>query len=178
MGSPQDEPERLSREGPQHPVKIEQGFWLFETACTQALWQAVIGENPSHYRGMNRPVEQVSWDDVQGFIEQINARVSGLALVLPSEAQWEYACRAGTTTPFSFGQNVTPELVNYNGEYPYTDGEKAQYRGETILVKSLPPNDWGLYEMHGNVWEWVQDTWHANYDGAPGRRQCLADGIR
>ena len=116
---------------------------------------------------MNRPVEKVSWDDVQVFIEQINARISGLALVLPSEAQWEYACRAGTTTPFSFGRNVTPELVNYNGEYPYADGEMGLYRGETIPVKSLPPNDWGLHEMHGNVWEWVQDTWHESYKGAP-----------
>ena len=167
MGSPAGETERWSAEGPQHEVTIDQGYWLFETACTQALWQAVTGDNPRHFKGPDRPVEQVSWDDAQRFIAALNQRLPGLHLGLPSEAQWEYACRAGTDTPFSFGVNITPEQVNYHGEYPYAGGEKGLYRGETVPVASLPANALGLYEMHGNVREWVYDTWHGNYEGAP-----------
>jgi formylglycine-generating enzyme required for sulfatase activity len=167
MGSPEDELERYSTEGPQHPVRIEQGFWLFDTAVTQALWEAVMGTNPSHLRGPDRPVEQVSWQDCQDFIARVNALRPGLALALPSEAQWEYACRAGTDTPFSFGANITPEQVNYRGNHPYAGGEKGLFRGETVPVASLPANAWGLYEMHGNVREWVQDAWHDNYVVAP-----------
>lgn len=157
MGSPQDEPERDDDEGPQHQVTISQGFWLFDTACTQALWQAVMGKNPSRFKGADRPVENVSWNNCQDFLKRLNKRLPGLDLNLPTEAQWEYACRAGTTTPFSFGLNITPEQVNYNGEYPYPGGKKGSYRGETVPVASLPPNPWGLYEMHGNVDEWCQD---------------------
>ncbi|MCF1182034.1 formylglycine-generating enzyme family protein [Marichromatium gracile] len=167
MGSPEDEPERDSTEGPRHEVKIQEGFWLFETACTQALWEAVTGENPSRFQGPDRPVEQVSWNQVQGFIETINARLPGLALSLPSEAQWEYACRAGSDTAFSFGETITPEQVNYDGNYPYAGGAKGLDRQETVPVKALPPNGWGLYQMHGNVWEWVQDVWHSTYEDAP-----------
>jgi formylglycine-generating enzyme required for sulfatase activity len=168
MGSPETEAERFDDEGPQHEVNIKEGYWLFDTACTQALWNAVIGDNPSSFKGADRPVERVSWDDAQGFISQLNKLMPGLDLGLPSEAQWEYACRAGTTTPFSFdGGNITPEQVNYNGEYPYAGGAKGIYRKETVPVKSMPANPWGLYEMHGNVREWVQDAWHGNYNGAP-----------
>jgi formylglycine-generating enzyme required for sulfatase activity len=167
MGSPEDEPERYSDEGPQHAVTIREGFWLFDTACTQALWEAVMGGNPSHFKDADRPVEQVSWEDVQHFIKTINTRVPGLELSLPSEVQWEYACSAGTVTPFSFGSNITPDQVNYNGDYPYAGGPTGLNRKETIPVKALPPNGWGLYQMHGNVFEWVQDAWHANYEGAP-----------
>jgi formylglycine-generating enzyme required for sulfatase activity len=167
MGSPEDEPERYSDEDPRHEVRIAEGFWLFDTACTQALWEAVMGEHPSRFKGTQRPVEQVSWEDAQRFIAALNERVPGLQLCLPSETQWEYACRAGTETPFSFGGNVTPEQVNYHGGYPYPGGSKGKYRGETVPVGSLPPNPWGLYEMHGNVWEWVQDMWNDNYQGAP-----------
>jgi formylglycine-generating enzyme required for sulfatase activity len=167
MGSPEDEPERWNGEGPQHEVRIDEGFWLFDTACTQGLWEAVMGENPARFEGDKRPVEQVSWDDAQGFIAKLNERLPGLGLRLPSEAQWEYACRSGTETPFSFGADITPEEVNYYGDYPYAGGGKGEYRGETVPTGSLPPNPWGLYEMHGNVWEWAQDTWHASYEGAP-----------
>ena len=167
MGSPEDEPERYDDEGPQHQVNISQGFWLFDTACTQALWQAVMGENPSWFEEADRPVENVGWNDCQEFLKRLNERLPGLDLNLPSEAQWEYACRAGTTTPFSFGANITPEQVNYDGNYPYAGGEKGWYRQETVPVASLPPNPWGLYEMHGNVWEWTQDHWHDNYRDAP-----------
>ena len=168
MGSPESEAGRYENEGPQHEVTISHGFWLFDTPCTQALWETVMdGENPSSFKSPDRPVERVSWDDVQQFLKRINALVPGLELVLPTEAQWEYACRAGTTTPFSFGGNITPEQVNYNGNYPYSDGERGVYRQKTVPVASLPANPWGLYEMHGNVWEWCAD----------GHRTYTADGV-
>lgn len=159
MGSSEDEVGRnpFFAEGSQHEVTLTQGFWMFDTACTQALWEAVMGDNPSEFKEEDRPVENVSWDDCQGFIKRINEKIPGLDLGLPTEAQWEYACRAGTTTPFSFGENITPEQVNYNGNYPFADGPKGEYRQETVPVASLPPNPWGLYEMHGNVWEWCLD---------------------
>ncbi len=167
MGSPETEAERYDDEGPQHEVNIKEGYWLFDTACTQALWQTVMRNNPSRFKDDNKPVEQVSWNDAQQFIQALNRLLPGLDLSLPSEAQWEYACRAGTATPFSFVGNITPEQVNYNGNNPYAGGMKGQYRKQTVPVKSLPANPWGLYEMHGNVREWVQDAWHGNYQGAP-----------
>jgi formylglycine-generating enzyme required for sulfatase activity len=162
MGSPEDEPERSDWET-QHQVILTQGYWLADSACTQALWRAVMGNNPSYFRDDEQnPVEQVSWNDVQGFVARLNRLVPGLEVRLPTEAQWEYACRAGKTTPFSFGENITPEQVNYNGEYPYAGGKKGLNRGKTVPVKSLPSNPWGLYEMHGNVWEWCAD-WFGDY---------------
>lgn len=159
MGSPDDEPERLDNEGPQHEVTISQGFWLADTACTQALWLAVMGgENPSHFQDdLNQPVEQVSWFDVQTFLQHLQTLLPGCQTYLPSEAEWEYACRAGTTTPFSFGANISTQQVNYDGNYPYSGGLKGDYREKTLPVKSLPANPWGLFEMHGNVWEWCKD---------------------
>ncbi|NOQ45461.1 MAG: SUMF1/EgtB/PvdO family nonheme iron enzyme, partial [Desulfobulbaceae bacterium] len=142
---------------------LTRGYWLAETAVTQAVWQVVTGENPSGFKGEQNPVEQVSWDDAQGFIKQLNgdlrSSLSELVVRLPTEAEWEHACRAGTDTPFSLGENITPEQVNYNGNFPYADGEKGLYRKKTVPVKSLPANLWGLYEMHGNVWEWCADGW-------------------
>jgi formylglycine-generating enzyme required for sulfatase activity len=161
MGSPEDEPERFPDEGPRHRVLISRGYWLADTACTQGLWRAVMGANPSHFKqgpeAPSRPVDTVSWDDVQGFLARMDARLPGARAELPSEAEWEYACRAGTETPFSFGADITPEQVNYNGNYPYAGGKKGLYRETTVPVKSLPANPWGLYEMHGNVWEWCAD---------------------
>ena len=157
MGSPDDEPEREAREGPRHRVTLSRGFWLADTACTQALWRAVMGGNPSRFKGDDRPVECVSWDDVQAFLGRLKERVAGLDPRLPTEAEWEYACRAGTETPFSFGVQITPEQANYDGNYPYAGGRKGVYRQETVPVKSLPPNAWGLYEMQGNVFEWCAD---------------------
>jgi sulfatase modifying factor 1 len=161
MGSPETEPERYSGgewdETP-HPVIVTRGLWLADTACTQALWQAVLGESPSGFPEDELPVEQVSWTDVtERFLPALNWRVPGLEARLPSEAQWEYACRAGTGTPFWFGENISPEQVNYNGNYPYANGPKGEFRQRTVAVKALPANGWGLYQMHGNVREWCAD---------------------
>ncbi|MBN2526568.1 MAG: formylglycine-generating enzyme family protein [Deltaproteobacteria bacterium] len=150
MGSPESESERYDNEV-QHRVELTKGFWLADTACTQQLWQAVMGDNPSKFKGKHRPVENVNWHDCVRFIERINKENSGLNLSLPTEAQWEYACRAGTMTPFSFGDNISSDFVNYVGK-----------RDGTVDVKSLPPNSWGLYEMHGNVYEWCED-WFDDY---------------
>lgn len=158
MGSPDNEPERRNHEGPRHEVTISRGFWLADTACTQALWQAVMGDNPSGFKDdLQQPVEKVSWHDVQVFLQSLQILLPGCQVDLPSEAEWEYACRAGTTTPFSFGANITPLQVNYRGDFPYAGSENGKFRKKTLAVKSLPANPWGLYEMHGNVWEWCKD---------------------
>jgi len=167
MGSPEGEPERNAEREPLHEVTLTRGYWLADTACTQALWQAVMGGNPSPFKDdPANPVEQVSWNDIQIFLNRLNELVLGLDADLPSEAQWENACRAGTTTPFSFGKNITPEQVNYDGNRPYADGKVGLYRVCTVPVKSLPPNPWGLYEMHGNVWEWCADR-YGDYPQGP-----------
>ena len=167
MGSLEDEPERDYDEGPQHQVHFEQGFWLAEIACPQALWQAVMKKNPSYFKGDDRPVESVSWHDSQEFIAKLNQAKPGLNLRLPSEAEWEYACRAGTTTPFWWGSELTTDRANYDGNHPYNNGPKGEYRQETVPVKQFDRNPWGLYQMHGNVWEWCEDDWHSDYKGAP-----------
>ncbi len=167
MGSPGDEPGRDVDEGPQHLVRFAQGFWLAETACTQALWQAVMGENPSRFKGEELPVERVSWYEVQKFIKQVNRDYPGLVLRLPSEAEWEYGCRAGTSTPFWFGAELTTDRANYDGRSPYAGGKKGERRGKTVEVKRFQPNSWRLYQVHGNVWEWCADPWHDTYEGAP-----------
>jgi formylglycine-generating enzyme required for sulfatase activity len=158
MGSPEDEPERFSDEGPRHRVRLSQGYWLADTACSQAFWQAVMGGNPSRFTDdPQNPVENVSWDDVQGFLDQLKTLFPGLDADLPTEAEWEYACRAGTETAFSWGNRITPEQANYNGNHVYADGPKGAYRKKTLPVKSFRPNPWGLYQMHGNVDEWCAD---------------------
>ena len=158
MGSPQTEAKRISNEGPQHSVTLTRGFWLFDTACSQALWQAVMAKNPSRFRdNTGLPVENVTWDECQVFLERLNGRIPKLDLVLPSEAQWEYACRAGTNTPFSFDATISPDQVNCDWKFPYTGSAKGEVRRGTVPVGSLPPNSFGLFEMHGNVWEWCAD---------------------
>ncbi|WP_286822374.1 formylglycine-generating enzyme family protein [Desulfobacter sp. UBA2225] len=178
MGAPGDEPERNDDEGPLHRVAFQKGFWLADTACTQEVWQAVTGKNPSRFKeeGPEHPVENVSWDDANAFIDRLNSLVSGLGARLPSEAEWEYACRAGTDTPFWFGRELTPDKANHKGTEPYNKGPKGEYRKKTVPVKFFEQNPWGLYQMHGNVWEWCQDRWHDNYNGAPDDGSAWEDG--
>ncbi|MFM7364652.1 MAG: SUMF1/EgtB/PvdO family nonheme iron enzyme, partial [Cuspidothrix sp.] len=165
MGSPENEAERWDNESPQHRVTVP-SFFMGKYPLTQAQYQAILGKNPSSFKGNNRPVETVSWDDAVAFCQKLSQK-TGKNYQLPSEAQWEYACRAGTTTPFYFGETITTDLVNYNGDYPYGNAPKGEYRQQTTNVGSFPPNAFGLYDMHGNVWEWCEDDWHKNYINAP-----------
>jgi formylglycine-generating enzyme required for sulfatase activity len=191
MGSPENEPERFDDEGHQHEVKLG-AFWMAQTPITQAQWRTVaawpklerdLKPDPSKFKGPNRPVERVSWLDAQEFCRRLSQR-TGQSYGLPSEAQWEYACRAGSTTPFCFGATLTPELANYNGNFVYQNGPKGTYREQTCEVASFAANGWGLHDMHGNVWEWCEDHWHDSYHFAPGDDQpwlapaAAADGQR
>jgi len=160
MGSPPGELERNDNET-QHRVTLTQGFYLGIHQVTQAQWQAVMGSNPSQFKGDDLPVEKVSWHDCEEFVAELG-RKTGQRFRLPSEAEWEYACRAGTTTPFHFGETLSKEQANYDGNYAYGKGKKGQYRQETTPVGSFPANAWGLYDMHGNVWEWCED-WYGKY---------------
>ncbi|MEG5060147.1 bifunctional serine/threonine-protein kinase/formylglycine-generating enzyme family protein [Microcoleus sp. A2-C5] len=174
MGSPNTEAGRIENEEPQRTVNVPP-FFMGKNEVTQAQWRAVAGlakvkidlkANPSNFKGDDLPVEQVSWDEAIEFCARLS-QLTGRNYRLPSEAEWEYACRAGTTTPFYFGETITPDLVNYNWNYPYASAPKGTYPAKTTAVGSFPPNAFGLYDMHGNVWEWCQDIWRANYNGAP-----------
>jgi eukaryotic-like serine/threonine-protein kinase len=166
MGSPSSEAGRSDDESPQRQVKVP-GFFMGRYVVTQAQYQAIMGNNPAKFQGANKPVEQVSWDDAVEFCKKISQK-TGRIYRLPSEAEWEYACRAGTTTPFYFGETITTDLVNYNGTVtPYGSAPKGVYRNETTEVGKFPPNAFGLYDMHGNVYEWCQDVWNDNYSQAP-----------
>ncbi|MFP4299325.1 MAG: SUMF1/EgtB/PvdO family nonheme iron enzyme [Spirulinaceae cyanobacterium] len=177
MGSPSDEKrwDRYDgREEPQHQVTL-QPFFMGKYAITQAQWRAVaalpkqqrdLDPDPSYFKGDNRPVEKVSWYDAVEFCARLSV-ATGRQYCLPSEAQWEYAGRANTKTPFHFGETITAEIANYDGNYTYADEPKGEYREQTTPVGSFPPNRFGLYDMHGNVWEWCADPWHGNYEKAP-----------
>lgn len=166
MGSREEEVERSSNEGPRHQVTLTQGFWLADTTCTQALWVAVVGDNPSHFRGDQRPVERVSWDDIQPFLRGLERLLPEAKASLPTEAEWEFACRAATESPFSFGAQVSADIVNYDGTYPYAGDWRGRFRNETVEVKALLANRCGLFQMHGNVWEWCADSFRT-YDADP-----------
>jgi formylglycine-generating enzyme required for sulfatase activity len=178
MGSPFNEPQRRSYEGPQHQVMVN-SFYMGKYEVTQAEYEAVMGTNPSWFSGSNRPVEMVSWYDAVEFCNRLSQSegltpaytINGTNVTcnwnangyrLPTEAEWEYACRACTTTPFSTGSNISTSQANYNGDYPYNNNPKGINRGTTTPVGSFAPNPWGLYDMHGNVWEWCWDCW--DYD--------------
>jgi len=167
MGSPESEPERFDDEGPRHVVRLTEGFWLAETACSQSVWASVMGNNPSEFKDdPQNPVEQVSWDDVQGFLREVEKRLPGVKAELPTEAEWEYACRAGSEMAFSWGDGIAPDQANYDATISYANGPTGEYLGKTVPVKSYAPNAWGLYQMHGNVWEWCADGIRT-YDGSP-----------
>jgi formylglycine-generating enzyme required for sulfatase activity len=175
MGSPPEELEHRDNESPQHTVTV-QPFFLGKYPVTQAQWQFVaqlpkvnqeLDPDPSHFKGENRPVENVSWHDTIEFCERLS-QYTGKPYRLPSEAEWEYACRGGSTTPFHFGETITSDLANYDAKSTYGQGPKGIYRGETTPVGSFGvANAFGLCDMHGNVWEWCADHWHNNYEGAP-----------
>lgn len=160
MGSPAGEAQPENDET-QHRVKLTKGFWMQTTEVTQGQWQAVMGSNPAHFKsGSNYPVEQVNWNDCQEFVGKLRQR--GISARLPTEAEWEFACRAGTTTPFSFGNTISTSQASYDGRSTYGNGQKGEYRQRTTPVGSFPANAWGLHDMHGNVWEWCQD-WYGGY---------------
>jgi formylglycine-generating enzyme required for sulfatase activity len=171
MGSPKSEAGRDLDEGPQHQVTVPV-FFMAKYELTQAQYQAIMGSNPSYFQGNNRPVERVFWNDAVTFCEKLSQKTQK-NYRLPSEAEWEYACRAGTTTPFYFGESITANLVNYNGNYTYGSAPKGQYRQQTTDVGSFPPNAFGLYDMHGNVWEWCLDDYIDNYSDAPKNGSAL-----
>jgi formylglycine-generating enzyme required for sulfatase activity len=177
MGSP--EGEGYDSERPQHKVTI-QPFFMGKYPITQKQWVAVanfpkvkidLQPDPSRFKGRNLPIERISWDEANEFCARLSQYCQKHSpkrnYRLPSEAEWEYACRAGTTTPFHFGDTITTELANYNGNFTYGSAPKGEYRQKTTDVGTFPPNAFGLYDMHGNVWEWCQDDWHENYNSAP-----------
>jgi len=152
-------------ERPIHQVTLP-SFSLGKYPITQAQYRAVMGENSPVSDGMDYPVEQIGWDDAMEFCTKLS-QLTSRTCTLPSESQWEYACRAGTSTAFYFGNTITPELVNYHGDYPYGGAPQGENRGQATPVGIFPPNAWGLYDMHGNVWEWCLDSYQASYQGVP-----------
>ena len=165
MGSPENEEGRFEREGPQHEVSLP-SFFMSKYPITQEQWKSVMKTNPSKFQGPKHPVENISWHEATAFCERLSEK-TGRHYRLPNEAEWEYACRAGTTTPFHFGGTLTFELANYDASHAYSSEPAGEYRGETTEVGSFLPNRFRLYDMHGNVWEWCADLWHHDYRKAP-----------
>lgn len=178
MGAPASEESSGDAERPQHEVRIDYAFALGQHTVTFAEWDAALAagaklEKPGDFGWgrANRPVINVNWEDAQAYLAWLNDKTALTgrpdAYRLPSEAEWEYSCRAGTTTPFNFGTSISTAQANYNGNYTYGKGSKGEYRQETMPVGSFSANPFGLHEMHGNVWEWCQDCLNNNYAGAP-----------
>jgi formylglycine-generating enzyme required for sulfatase activity len=164
-------------ETPQRRVRVN-GFLMGKYEVTQRQWKAVMGSLPpamnyldAKLKGDDLPVVNVSWDEVQTFLQKL-----GKGYRLPSEAEWEYAARAGTRTAFTFGPTINPDVVNYSGGAPYGQAAKGVYRGRPVAVGRLGfANAWGLYDMHGNVWEWCEDNWRDSYNGAPSDGRAWVD---
>jgi len=160
-------------EGPTHEVIFKNPFFIGKYPVTQKQWEKVMGNNPSRFKGEDRPVEMVSWIGVHKFVEKLNEKESTDKYRLPSESEWEYACRAGTQTRYHFSNDESKlgEYAWYSGYDTYEEWEKNKDKilkeCETHPVGQKKPNPWGLYDLHGNVWEWCRDTWHDNYNGAP-----------
>ena len=162
MGSPDTEESHEGNEAPQHKVRITRAFFMGAYEVTQAEYEKVVGDNPAHYPNAGNPVEEVPWAEAAQFCKRLSAR-EGVEYHLPTEAQWEYACRAGTTTPFYTGDTISTDQANYNGNFAYGDGKKGRYREKPTPVGSFAPNPFGLYDMHGNLWEWCQDWYGKSY---------------
>jgi formylglycine-generating enzyme required for sulfatase activity len=146
-------------EEPIHKVTVTEGFYMDIHPVTQAQWKVVMGTDPSHFKGANRPVESVTWHECNEFCMKLKGILKeGVNVRLPSEAEWEYACRAGTTTEYHFGNVINTDLANYDGNYSFNDSPKGKRRKESTDVGSFPANSWGLYDVHGNVWEWCRDA--------------------
>ena len=160
MGSPDSEQERWEDEGPVHRVKISKAFYIGKYEVTQKEWLTVMHSNPSCFKGDNLPVDRVSQTGAKEFCDK-----AGGGLRLATNAEWEYACRAGTKTPFNTGDNITTDQANYDGNYPYPGNPRGKYRQTTTPVGSFKPNAWGLYDMHGNLWEWCEDYYEKKYYG-------------
>ena len=187
MGSPQIEGRDRKEERPQHQVKLS-SFCMSKYPITQGQWKIIMGHNPSTFQGKNKPVDTVSFDDSLDFCKKLSEEV-GLDFILPSEAQWEYACRSITNPskyrqldgvdlypPFYFGNTITHQLANYNSTRTYQQEILGIYRETTTEVGSFPPNNFGLYDLHGNVWEWCADDWHETYQNAPKDGRIWMDG--
>ncbi|MFN7412398.1 MAG: caspase, EACC1-associated type [Dolichospermum sp.] len=183
MGSPENEEGYHEFQGPQHQVTVP-SFFMGKYPVTQKQWRLVaalpkvkidLESDPSRFKGDNLPVECVWWDHTQEFCARLS-RKTNQTYRLPSEAEWEYACRGGTTTPFYFGETISTGLANYHGNYTYGGGAKGEYRGKTTEVGKFPANPCGLYDMCGNVWEWCQDEWHGNYINAPTDGSAWSNG--
>jgi formylglycine-generating enzyme required for sulfatase activity len=173
MGSPTNEVDRQEDEGPQTQVTISKGFWMSKYETTQAEYQSVMGSNPSKFKGdADRPVEGVSWNDASNYCGTLTVREraagrlpAGYEYRLPTEAQWEYACRAGTTTATAYGDSLNSAQANFKGNYPYGGAVKGPYLETTTKVGSYAPNGWGLHDMHGNVAEWCSDWYSGSLPG-------------
>jgi formylglycine-generating enzyme required for sulfatase activity len=177
MGS--DHSQEDSEEGderPVHRVRINHSFYMGKYEVTQAQYYALMGTNPSCSKGDNLPVERVGWPSALAFIRKLNERNDGYTYRLPSEAEWEYACRAGTTTDFAYGPSLSSSEANFDGTEPFGDAPKGINREQTTPVGSFAPNAWGLYDMHGNVMEWCMDAYHDSYDGAPADGSAWVEG--
>jgi formylglycine-generating enzyme required for sulfatase activity len=170
-------------EFPQHNTSVPR-FWMGKFAVTQAQWKAVgsfakvkidLTAASSRFKRANHPIDEVPWSEAIEFCDRLSRKTKN-KYRLPSEAEWEYACRAGTITPFHFGEAITTDLVNYCGNYTYANAPIGENRNKTIDVGCFPPNAFGLYDMHGNVWEWCMDTWHGSYDRAPNNGSAWLDG--
>ena len=165
MGSPATEKGRWRDDGPQHEVTLTKPFYMGACELTQEQYEQIVGTNPSFYNGKTNPVELVSWEEATAFCKKLSAK-TGKRVRLPTEAEWEYACRAGSSTPFHMGETVSTSDANYDGDSTYGSGRKGVYRGKTVSVGSFKPNAFGLYDMHGNVWEWCQDWYGESYYGS------------